>query len=225
MWRGSPGADAVYPGYGFLSENPELAAACERAGIAFIGPSAVVLEMTGNKVRAVAAATSRRACRCCAPARPPTTSRNWSARPSGSASRVFAKAVAGGGGRGMRRVERREELPEALAAAMREAQGAFGDPTMFLEQAVVRPRHIEVQVLADAAGRWCTCSSGTARCSAGTRRWSRSPRHPTWNRLCGNGSAPTRWRLPDRSATSTPAPSSSCSTPRGRTPDGTCSSR
>ncbi len=145
------GADAVYPGYGFLSENPELAAACERAGIAFIGPSAAVLEMTGNKVRAVAAARA---------AGVPVLR---SSAPSddveelvGAAEEigfpVFAKAVAGGGGRGMRRVERREALPEALAAAMREAQGAFGDRTMFLERAVVRPRHIEVQVLADAAG-------------------------------------------------------------------------
>ena len=65
---------------------------------------------------------------------------------------IFAKAVAGGGGRGMRRVEKKEDLREALEAAMREADSAFGDPTMFLEQAVVRPRHIEVQILADATG-------------------------------------------------------------------------
>ena len=65
---------------------------------------------------------------------------------------IFAKAVAGGGGRGMRRVDTREDLPEALKSAMREADAAFGDPTMFLEQAVLRPRHIEVQILADAEG-------------------------------------------------------------------------
>ena len=65
---------------------------------------------------------------------------------------IFAKAVAGGGGRGMRRVDTRKALPEALQAAMREADAAFGDPTMFLEQAVLRPRHIEVQILADAEG-------------------------------------------------------------------------
>ncbi|MCM3487675.1 ATP-grasp domain-containing protein, partial [Kocuria rosea] len=65
---------------------------------------------------------------------------------------IFVKAVAGGGGRGMRRVETPEALPEALAAAMREADTAFGDPTVFLEQAVLRPRHIEVQILADSEG-------------------------------------------------------------------------
>ena len=87
------------------------------------------------------------------------------------------KAVAGGGGRGMRRVDEPEDLREADRGGMREAEGAFGDPTVFLEQAVVDPRHIEVQVLADGARqRRSTSSSATARCSAATRRSSRSPR-------------------------------------------------
>ncbi len=145
------GADAVYPGYGFLSENPDLAAACAEAGIAFIGPSADVLTMTGNKVRAIAAARAA-GVPVLASSAPSREVDELLAAAEGIGFPVFAKAVAGGGGRGMRRVETRAELPDALSIAMREAEGAFGDPTMFLEQAVIRPRHIEVQVLADAGG-------------------------------------------------------------------------
>src|SRR4051794_28473448 len=146
------GADAVYPGYGFLSENPRLAEACANAGISFIGPTADVLTLTGNKARAIAAAKA---------AGVPTLA---SVEPSTDADQLvrsaaqmpfplFVKAVAGGGGRGMRRVDapgaNGEALREAVEACMREAEGAFGDPTVFIEQAVVDPRHIEVQVLAD----------------------------------------------------------------------------
>ena len=145
------GADAIYPGYGFLSENPDLAAACAKAGITFVGPPADVLELTGNKARAIAAARE---------AGLPVLS---SSEPSASVDElltasesmefpVFVKAVAGGGGRGMRRVAEREQLREAIEAASREAESAFGDPTVFLEQAVINPRHIEVQILADTAG-------------------------------------------------------------------------
>jgi pyruvate carboxylase len=145
------GADSVYPGYGFLSENPELAAACARAGVAFVGPPAPVLELAGNKVRAVAAA--RAAGIPVLASSPPSSDVDELVAAAGQIGfPVFAKAVAGGGGRGMRRVDGAPALPDALATAMREAQGAFGDPTMFLEQAVLRPRHIEVQVLADATG-------------------------------------------------------------------------
>ena len=145
------GADAVYPGYGFLSENPELADACAAAGLTFIGPPAEVLRMAGNKVSAVAAA--RAAGVPTLKSTPP--SKDLDALVEGAEEigfPVFVKAVAGGGGRGMRRVDRPEELREALGAAMREAEGAFGDPTVFIEQAVQRPRHIEVQILADTQG-------------------------------------------------------------------------
>ncbi len=145
------GADAVYPGYGFLSENPHLARACAQHGITFVGPPPAVLETAGNKVTAVAAA------------RAAGIATNPSSAPSADPDElvaaadavgfpVFVKAVAGGGGRGMRLVETPAALPDALAAAMREADGAFGDPTVFLERAVVKPRHIEVQVLADTTG-------------------------------------------------------------------------
>ena len=145
------GADAIYPGYGFLSENPLLAEACEAAGITFVGPPGDVLHLTGNKARAIAAAKA---------AGLPTLR---GSEPSDDVATVlasaeeigfpiFVKAVAGGGGRGMRRVERQEDLEDALLAAMREAESAFGDATVFLEEAVVDPRHIEVQILADNAG-------------------------------------------------------------------------
>ena len=148
------GADAVYPGYGFLSENPDLAAACAAAGITFVGPGAEVLELTGNKARAIAAAREA--------GLPVLTS----SAPSASVDELvanlepaesmrfplFVKAVAGGGGRGMRRVDDAAALIEAIEAASREAESAFGDPTVYLEQAVLRPRHIEVQILADAKG-------------------------------------------------------------------------
>ncbi|MDT5398050.1 MAG: pyruvate carboxylase, partial [Mycobacterium sp.] len=148
------GADAVYPGYGFLSENPELAAACAEAGIAFVGPSAHVLELTGNKARAIAAARDA--------GLPVLTSSDPSASVDeliavtrdnpDMAFPLFVKAVSGGGGRGMRRVVAADALGEAIEAASREAESAFGDPMVYLEQAVLNPRHIEVQILADGQG-------------------------------------------------------------------------
>ena len=145
------GADAVYPGYGFLSENPDLARACADAGITFIGPPADVLTTAGNKVRALAAARTAGVpvLRSSAPS---ADIDELVAAAADIGFPIFAKAVAGGGGRGMRRVDDERHLADALATAMREAQGAFGDSTMFVEQAVLRPRHLEVQVLADATG-------------------------------------------------------------------------
>jgi pyruvate carboxylase len=145
------GADAIYPGYGFLSENPELAEAAAAAGITFIGPGQHVLEMAGNKVTA-----KEHAIAAGVPVLKSTpASQDLDELMAGADAigfPIFAKAVAGGGGRGMRRVEHKKHLRAALTEAMREAQSAFGDSTMFLEQAVVRPRHIEVQILADSTG-------------------------------------------------------------------------
>lgn len=144
-------ADAIYPGYGFLSENPDLAQACREAGITFIGPTQSALELTGNKARAIAAA--REAGLPTLRGSEPSADVDTLVAASAEVGfPVFVKAVSGGGGRGMRRVEEPERLPAALAEAMREAESAFGDSRMYLEQAVIRPRHIEVQVLADATG-------------------------------------------------------------------------
>ncbi|TFD63812.1 MULTISPECIES: pyruvate carboxylase [unclassified Cryobacterium] len=145
------GADAIYPGYGFLSENPELADAAAAAGITFIGPGADVLEMAGNKVtakeHAIAAGVP-----VLKSTQPSTDVELLISQADEIGFPIFAKAVAGGGGRGMRRVAKKSELRGALEEAMREANSAFGDATMFLEAAVLRPRHIEVQILADASG-------------------------------------------------------------------------
>src|SRR4029078_7356333 len=145
------GADAIYPGYGFLSENPDLARAAKEAGITFVGPPAEVLELAGNKVAALKAAREA-GVPVLKSSEPSKDLDELIAAADEIGFPLFAQAVAGGGGRGMRRVDTREALPEALQAAMREADAAFGDPTMFLEQAVLRPRHIEVQILADAEG-------------------------------------------------------------------------
>ncbi|SUA28444.1 pyruvate carboxylase [Mycolicibacterium senegalense] len=145
------GADAVYPGYGFLSENPELASACAQAGITFVGPSAQVLELTGNKSRAIEAARAA-GLPVLASSAPSSSVDELVAAAADMEFPLFVKAVSGGGGRGMRRVTDPEALAEAVEAASREAESAFGDPAVYLEQAVINPRHIEVQILADTAG-------------------------------------------------------------------------
>ena len=143
------GADAIHPGYGFLSENARFAEACTAAGLTFVGASAASLALFGDKARARDLARSVKA-----PVLPGLEGDldlpaalaffdDHGARP------VMVKALAGGGGRGMRRVERREDLAEALDACSREAKAAFGDPRVYLERAVDRARHIEVQVAGD----------------------------------------------------------------------------
>ena len=147
----SAGADAIYPGYGFLSENPDLAGACEEADITFVGPPARVLHLAGNKSRAIQAA--RAAGVAVLRSSDPTDDVDaLVAAAEDIGFPLFVKAVAGGGGRGLRRVPDAGELRESIEAARREAESAFGDSTMFLEQAVLNPRHIEVQILADAEG-------------------------------------------------------------------------
>lgn len=145
------GADAIYPGYGFLSENPDLARTARENGIAFVGPAAEILELAGDKVNAKNAAI-----RAGVPVLASTESSGDASVLIPQAEKIgfplFVKAVAGGGGRGMRKVDSSEELAEAIEAAMREAESAFGDSRVFLEQAVIRPRHIEVQILADLHG-------------------------------------------------------------------------
>ncbi|GAA1653030.1 pyruvate carboxylase [Mycolicibacterium murale] len=145
------GADAIYPGYGFLSENPDLARACSAAGLTFVGPSADVLELTGNKAAAIAAARAA-GLPVLTSTKPSCVNDDLLTAAADMPFPLFVKAVAGGGGRGMRRVAETADLPEAIEFASREAESAFGDGAVFLEQAVLNPRHIEVQILGDEAG-------------------------------------------------------------------------
>jgi len=145
------GADALHPGYGFLSESAELAQACGAAAVTFVGPPPDVLRLTGDKVlaREAARAAGLPVLRASEPLADPEAAQA-AAREVGFP--LFVKASAGGGGRGLRLVRSPRELAAAATSASREAAAAFGDGTVFLEQALERPRHIEVQLLGDAHG-------------------------------------------------------------------------
>jgi acetyl-CoA/propionyl-CoA carboxylase, biotin carboxylase, biotin carboxyl carrier protein len=146
------GADAIHPGYGFLSERPAFARACAQAGLAFVGPSAEAMALLGDKVAAKAVAEAAGV-----PVVPGLTGARltdeqiikWA---SGEQLPLLLKATAGGGGKGMRVVHALADLPDALGAARREAHAAFGDDRLLVERYVERSRHIEVQVIADAHG-------------------------------------------------------------------------
>jgi len=146
------GASAVHPGYGFLAENEDFAQACRDAGLVFIGPSPESIRAMGNK--AGAKDIMQKADVPCVPGYQGTDQGDVAmlaeARKIGFP--VMIKAVAGGGGRGMRLVADAAAFPDALRSARSEAQGAFGDPTVILERAVVDPRHIEIQVFGDRYG-------------------------------------------------------------------------
>ena len=150
------GATAVHPGYGFVSEDPAFAEACARAGIVFVGPSPAAMRLLGDKTAARRLALENDV--PIVPGLPPSddpASHDDPALLAGAAQIGFplmVKAAAGGGGRGMRVVHDPAALPDALAAARREARAAFGDDTLFLERAIVGGRHVEVQLIADAHG-------------------------------------------------------------------------
>jgi geranyl-CoA carboxylase alpha subunit len=162
------GADAVHPGYGFLSERADFAQAVLDAGLVFIGPPPAAILAMGNKAgakrRMLAAGVP------CAPGYLGEAQDDATLRREALALGLplLVKAVAGGGGRGMRLVRRTEELDEALAGARREAQSAFGDGTLMLERLVERGRHIEIQVFADAHGH--ALHLGERDCTAQRRR-------------------------------------------------------
>ena len=145
------GCDAVHPGYGFLSERPELPAACEKAGLVFVGPSADAMRSVGDKGSARALAR-----KLDIPVGAGTDVVTTEGEAAESAAHlgfpVLLKAAAGGGGRGMRRVDSPDGLSAAWAAAASEADAAFGDGRLFIERYVRRARHVEVQVLADRHG-------------------------------------------------------------------------
>jgi acetyl-CoA carboxylase, biotin carboxylase subunit len=149
------GADAVHPGYGFLAENPEFASACRTAGLTFIGPTPEAMAVMGSKTAARAAAAAAGVA-----AVPGSTTPFPTDAPESDVITIAAqigyplmlKAVAGGGGKGMRTVASPTDVPSALRAARSEALSAFGDGAVYLERQLQRPRHIEVQLLADEHG-------------------------------------------------------------------------
>lgn len=146
------GAQAVHPGYGFLSENAAFAAALHDAGVVFIGPPARAIATMGDKIAAKAAVSAFGVPVVPGIAEPDLSDEALIAAAPGIGFPVLVKPSAGGGGKGMRRVDDPADLAAALAASRREAAAAFGDDTLFLERFVLRPRHIEVQVLADGHG-------------------------------------------------------------------------
>jgi acetyl-CoA/propionyl-CoA carboxylase biotin carboxyl carrier protein len=146
------GAQAVHPGYGFLSENAEFAAALHDAGIVFIGPPAKAIGTMGDKITAKAAVSAFGVPVVPGISRPNLTDDELITGAPEVGFPVLVKPSAGGGGKGMRVVHSAAELPAALASARREAASAFGDDTLFLERFVLNPRHIEVQVVADSHG-------------------------------------------------------------------------
>ncbi|MGA2436744.1 MAG: biotin carboxylase N-terminal domain-containing protein, partial [Bryobacteraceae bacterium] len=146
------GVDAIHPGYGFLSENAELPRACERAGITFVGPTAEMLDLLGDKT-----AARRLAIRAGVPVVPgteqPVSSTDDAGRAAGEIGYpLIVKAAFGGGGRGMRIVAAEKDLLSGLNEARQEAGAAFGNDAVFLERFVRRARHIEIQILADRHG-------------------------------------------------------------------------
>jgi acetyl-CoA carboxylase, biotin carboxylase subunit len=157
------GADAIHPGYGFLSENAKFAQACSDAGIKFIGPTATSMKMMGSKTRA------RQAMEAAGVPFVPGTSRGLESVEQARevAARigypVMLKAAAGGGGKGMRLVHHPEDLKASLEAARSEAERSFGDSEVYIEKAIINPRHIEMQVLADEHGH--TVYLGERECS------------------------------------------------------------
>src|SRR4051794_30172958 len=148
----SAGADAVHPGYGFLAENENFAAACRDAGLVFIGPSPETIKAMGNKARAKEIMQAAGV-----PCLPGYQGADQSdavmlAEANKIGFPVMIKAVAGGGGRGMRLAPDAAAFPDLLRSARSEAQGAFGDPRVILERAILNPRHIEIQVFGDRHG-------------------------------------------------------------------------
>ena len=188
------GADAVHPGYGFLSEDATFARAVQDAGLTWIGPPPAAIRALGTKSAAKALAAQHDV-----PCLPGYAGDDQSeARFATEAARIgcplMVKAVAGGGGRGMRLVEDAAQLPAALASARSEALAGFGNGDLLIERALLHPRHVEVQVFADAHGH--VIHLGERDCSVQRRHQKSSRRRPARPSMptCASAWARVRWR-------------------------------
>src|SRR6201997_2839173 len=157
------GADAIHPGYGFLSENARFARACADAGVKFIGPTAAAMDAMGSKTRARQAMERAGVPFVPGPSRGLESFEQAEQVAARIGYPVMLKAAAGGGGKGMRLVHAAQDLKSALQGARSEAQRSFGDSEVYIEKAIVQPRHIEMQVLADEHGN--TVYLGERECS------------------------------------------------------------
>ncbi|MGB6054374.1 MAG: biotin carboxylase N-terminal domain-containing protein, partial [Burkholderiaceae bacterium] len=146
------GCDAIHPGYGFLSENADFARACAAAGIRFVGPAPEVLELFGDKAAARKLAESQQVPVVAGTGAASLEQVRAFMESLGPDAAIMIKALAGGGGRGMRTVHRPEQLAPAYALCQAEAQAAFGNGALYAEQLVQRARHIEIQVIGDGSG-------------------------------------------------------------------------
>ena len=199
------GADAIHPGYGFLSENTELAAACEQAGIIFVGPNARAIEVMGDK-----AAARQLMADSGVPVLPGFDEDGASDELLAASDSVgfplLIKAVAGGGGKGMRVVNSANAFAESLAAARREARSAFGDDRVLLESVTCPPPAMwKCRFSQTITAMRYTCSSAIARCSVATRRSLRKPRHRVWMNRPARRSATLPFRPPWPLITAAPA--------------------
>jgi acetyl-CoA carboxylase biotin carboxylase subunit len=157
------GAQAIHPGFGFLSENAAFARQCQRCGITFVGPSPDAIERMGNKARAKQTMAEAEVPVIPGSDGPITTVEDGQALAKKIGFPLLVKASAGGGGRGIRLVEKPAQLEEAVLQARQEAESYFGDPNLYLEKFLLNPRHVEVQILADSYGN--TIHLGERDCS------------------------------------------------------------
>ena len=177
------GAKMIHPGYGFLSERPHFVEACEKAGLVFIGPSAESMRLMGDKIQARATVDSLKISRVPGSAGAISTSEEALKFARETGFPILLKATAGGGGKGMRRVDTEKEIAQAFEGASREALGAFGDGSLYLEKFILEPHHVEIQIFGDGKGG--AIHLGERECSIQRRHqkvWEESPA-PILNRF------------------------------------------
>ncbi len=209
------GADLVHPGYGFLAENAAFARACREAGLTFVGPSPERWRPWGPRPGAASSCAGRACPSCPGRRRPAENAASWRDSPAEAGYPILLKASAGGGGKGMRRVDREAELEAAFARVTAEAGASFGDGAIYAEKLIERPRHVEVQVdRRHARATSPRSASASAASSAATRKSSKSARRRSSDEALR--AAPLRGRPRGGAGRRTTCPagrSSSCSRP------------